>query len=286
MLDGASVRAGGLTAQPGVYDVGQSVTVDPTQEAGGQPAQVSGETEPVTVEQPLDLRYLAFGPVGGCLVVDIPNETLFNGQISVDAGLSPYAFQITDDTGKILYPTSVAWWQNGESRFNLTAPDTAATSITLTPVVPDGEASAPQAEATVTVEEMKNGARLETSSLGGYMVQNFAIQDHAITFDLVPYGWPGGQLTIEPDDEGLVSMAEDEAVMFNEGEPDQTVTAWHTGLMSESIDGTTGVRTYRLDYYAATREELEQIPSFHYFCWNGYRLDTAHAVTLPLQPVE
>lgn len=286
MLDGASVRAGGLTAQPGVYDVGQSVTVDPTQEAGGQPAQVSGETEPVTVEQPLDLRYLAFGPVGGCLVADIPNETLFNGQISVDAGLSPYAFQITDDTGKILYPTSVAWWQNGESRFNLTAPDTAATSITLTPVVPDGEASAPQAEATVTVEEMKNGARLETSSLGGYMVQNFAIQDHAITFDLVPYGWPGGQLTIEPDDEGLVSMAEDEAVLFNEGEPDQTVTAWHTGLMSESIDGTTGVRTYRLDYYAATREELEQIPSFHYFCWNGYRLDTAHAVTLPLQPVE
>lgn len=133
---------------------------------------------------------------------------------------------------------------------------------------------------------MKNGARLETSSLGGYMVQNFAIQDHAITFDLVPYGWPGGQLTIEPDDEGLASMAEDEAVLFNEGEPDQTVTAWHTGLISESIDGTTGVRTYRLDYYAATREELEQIPSFHYFCWNGYRLDTAHAVTLPLQPVE
>ena len=69
-----------------MYDVGQSVTVDPTQEAGGQPAQVSGETEPVTVEQPLDLPLSGFWPVGGCLVVDIPNETLFNGQISVDAG--------------------------------------------------------------------------------------------------------------------------------------------------------------------------------------------------------
>ena len=286
MLDGASVRAGGLTAQPGVYDVGQSVTVDPTQEAGGQPAQVSGETEPVTVEQPLDLRYLAFGPVGGCLVVDIPNETLFNGQISVDAGLSPYAFQITDDTGKILYPTSVAWWQNGESRFNLTAPDTAATSITLTPVVPDGEASAPQAEATVTVEEMKNGARLETSELGGYTVQNFMIQDHAISYELVPYGWTGGDAgQLYPDDEGVITMVEEQADVLND-DSSETYTIYRSGALHKSVDRATGTITVRYDYYAATKAELEQIPTFHYTYISGYSLDTAHAVTMPLQPVE
>ena len=62
-LDGASVRAGGRQAAPGVYDLGQSVTLDPNvlRDELNYPDIDESYTEPVTVEYPLRLKHLAFG---------------------------------------------------------------------------------------------------------------------------------------------------------------------------------------------------------------------------------
>ena len=52
-----------------------------------------------------------------------------------------------------------------ERRRNLTAPDPAANALILTPVRLD-EANTANEERTVTVAEMQNGAKIETSNLG------------------------------------------------------------------------------------------------------------------------
>ena len=137
------------------------------------------------------------------------------------------------------------------------------------------------------MEEMKNGAKIESSNLGGYTVQNFAIEDHAITYELVPYGWASAAtaLNIIPNDDDVITMVAETAELLN-GEESQTVTLYHSGLMTETADPATGIITVRHDYYAATREEIERIPSFRYYYQGGYTLDTAHALTLPLTAVE
>ena len=134
---------------------------------------------------------------------------------------------------------------------------------------------------------MKNGAKIEITPLGGYTVRNFAIEDHAITYELVPYGvWTGGDHSLAPNAEGLISLAEGEATVLGGEQDGETVTAYHSGLYTETVDGVTGVITVRHDYYAATRAQIESIPSFRYVYDGGnYTLDTAHAVTLPLYPV-
>ena len=88
-LDGASVRAGGRVAQPGSYDVGQTLTIDPgeyrAQDSGGQiPADAAAET----LETPLELDYLAFGPLGGTLAARVPYRSFYDGLVEA-ARLSP-----------------------------------------------------------------------------------------------------------------------------------------------------------------------------------------------------
>ena len=288
-LDGASVRAGGRQTAPGVYDLGQSMTFDPKvlRDELNYPDIDESYTEPVTVEYPLRLKHLAFGPLGGSLSVDMSTQDdpeYFGGVIAGPYTLDGGLLAIADDTGKPLYLTDSTI--TTPASWNLTAPDPAAASLTLTPIrivnTPEG-----LERRTVTVEEMKNGAKIEITPLGGYTVRNFAIEDHAITYELVPYGvWTGGDHSLAPNAEGLISLAEGEATVLGGEQDGETVTAYHSGLYTETVDGVTGVITVRHDYYAATRAQIESIPSFRYVYDGGnYTLDTAHAVTLPLEPV-
>ena len=80
-------------------------------------------------------------------------------------------------------------------------------------------------------------------------------------------------------------MVEEQADVLND-DSSETYTIYRSGALHKSVDRATGTITVRYDYYAATKAELEQIPTFHYTYISGYSLDTAHAVTLPLQPVE
>ena len=286
-LDGASVRAGGRVAQPGSYDVGQAITIDPgeyrAQDSGGQiPADAAAET----LETPLELDYLAFGPLGGTLAARVPYRSFYDGLVEAAQAVSPDMLYITDDTGKELYASCTAGYGEDQRR-NVTAPDAAAAAVILTTVVPDGEGTSAAGDVTVTVEEMKNGAKIATSNLGGYTVRNYTVEDHAITYELVPYGWASAvaALNICPNDDGLITMAEDKATLLNGENAGQTVTAYHSALVSSTVDSATGVITVRYDYYAATRAELESIPSFRCPYLGDYKLDEAHAVTLPLEPV-
>lgn len=285
-LDGASVRAGGRVAQAGEYDLGISQTFDfeAMRESG---YDVGDATGTVTVDHPLNLEYLAVGPLGGSLVLKVPEgELAENEQVLYETGIAPEELSITDNTGKQLYLSSVMGF-GLERRRNLTAPDPAANALILTPVRLD-EANTANEERTVTVAEMQNGAKIETSNLGGYTVENFTIEDHAITYDLVPYGWPGSapSIILAADDDGLITMAQGEATILNGENAGETVTLYHSGLYTRTVDPVTGTITERHDYYAATREEIERIPSFRYYYQGGYTLDTAHALTLPLTAVE
>lgn len=283
-LDGASVRAGGRVAQPDAYDLGvsQAVDFDWMRQNG---YDVGEKTGTATIDRPLNLQYLAVGPLGGSLVLEVPEKELAgDNQVMYEAGIGPEELSIADDTGKTLYVSSVSGFGQVRRR-NLTQPDPAASALILTPVRGD-ETQAVQETRTVTMEEMQNGAKIETTNLGGYTVENFTIEDHAITCELVPYGWPGAHTYIlNPDDDGLITMAQGEATILNGEDAGQTVTIYHSGLLTQTVDPATGVITERLDYYAATREEIESIPSFHYDYIGGYEYDTAHALTLPLTPV-
>lgn len=286
-LDGTSVRAGGRVAEPGRYDMGQTVTVDPDeyreQDYGHQ---IPDDAEPETLDRPLLLDYLAFGPLGGTLAAQVPQQDFWDQYVSAAAAISPDQLYITDDTGRELYTTCTAGLGVYQRR-NVTAPSPDATAVILTPVVADGTSGGEQMR-TVTMEEMQNGVRLETSNLGGYTVQNFTIEDHAITYELVPYGWPDATAAANmiANDEGIVTLAEDQSLLFNGENAGQTVTSYHKALGTTTVDGVTGIITVRHDYYAATRQELEQIPSFSYpYMGGNYVLDTAHAVTLPLTDV-
>lgn len=281
-LDGASVRAGGQTVEAGSYDLGQDITI--TTEELKEYGQSIDASQPITVHRPLNLLYLSFGPLGGNITVQVPQEGYSDQQLMVNAGIPAEMLSITDNTGKTLYASCVRGFGETQRR-NLTLPDPAATSLTLTPVVCDRQNSQGE-ERTLTMAEMQNGAKIATSELGGYTVQNFMIQDHAISYELVPYGWTGGDAgQLYPDDEGVITMVEEQADVLND-DSSETYTIYRSGALHKSVDRATGTITVRYDYYAATKAELEQIPTFHYTYISGYSLDTSHAVTLPLQPVE
>ena len=216
----------------------------------------------------------------------VPYRSFYDGLVEAAQAVSPDMLYITDDTGKELYASCTAGYGEDQRR-NVTAPDAAAAAVILTPVVPDGAGTSAAGDVTVTVEEMKNGAKIATSNLGGYTVRNYTVEDHAITYELVPYGWASAvaALNICPNDDGLITMAEDKATLLNGENAGQTVTAYHSALVSSTVDSATGVITVRYDYYAATRAELESIPSFRCPYLGDYKLDEAHAVTLPLEPV-
>lgn len=254
-LDAAQVRAQSLSAQPGIYDIGQTCTAD-----------LDGK---VVVDAPLRLRRLAFGPVGGVMVTDLgedpallePDNVTVNG---TTWGFSPEMLLMTDNTGKELYAVSskIIYSGNEPSTYDVTSPADGATELTLTPVVHKGEYD-PQ-ERTLTTEEMKQGVTVATTDVSGFTVRNYQMENGSISYELVPYGL-SRPIEIIPDDDDLVTMING-----------------HSAMSSATMDPKTGVWSCRLDYYAATDEELESIATWRYYFEPGYEADTAHSLTLPL----
>ena len=254
-LDAAQVRAQSLSAQPGIYDMGQTYTAD-----------LDGK---VVVDAPLRLRRLAFGPVGGVMVTDFgeapamlePDNTTVTG---TTWGFSPELLLMTDNTGKELYavPSRILYSGNEPSIYDITSPADGATELTLTPVVHKGEYDSQ--ERTLTTEEMKAGVTVATTDVSGFTVRNYKVENGSISYELVPYGLSNANEII-PDDDDLV-----------------TTINGHSAMSSATVDPKTGVWSCRLDYYAATDEELESIATWRYYFESGYEADTAHSLTLPL----
>lgn len=254
-LDAAQVRDQSLSAQPGIYDMGQTYTAD-----------LEGK---VVLDAPLRLRRLAFGPVGGVMVVDCgddpamlePDNATVTGST---AGLFPGLLLISDNTGKELYTihTQGYYTSSEPAVYDVTPPADGATELTLTPVVHKGEYD-PQ-ERTLTTEEMKQGVTVATTDVSGFTVRNYKVENGSISYELVPYGL-SSPTEIIPDDDDLVTMING-----------------HSAMSSATADPRTGVWSCRLDYYAATDEELESIATWRYYFEPGYEADTAHSLTLPL----
>lgn len=276
-LDGAQVRAGARQAAPGVYETG----ISQVNEINAANVGNYEDYRDLLSHVPLRLEKLVFGPLGGVIRTDFgdlkmdENNTLSGSTV----GLSAFDLLLTDDTGKTL-PVTYGSSGNGGGDLNVALPDPAATSITITPVRQDIES---WEERHYTVEEMKSGVQMPTSSLGGYTVQDYRVEGSSITMKLVPYGWASRNPQLSPDDDGRITMVTSEVQDLDTGE---TLTAYHSALQSEQVDPQTGVISWRVDYYAATGDELNAIPSWRLFYEGDAELDTAHAVTLPLEPLE
>lgn len=283
-LDGPSVRQGSKTVAPQAYSLGPDVVVDLTKEFPGG-AVPEGWPASYTKASSLDLRYMAFGPVGGVIGVMPHVEQVPKGEYPT--AMSAQEIYLTDDTGKELHsvslPSGGASSSVAVNYLGLSAPDPAAAALTITPVrLPVGEEWSNLGERrTITTEELRNGASFATSELGGYTVQNFQEKDGAFTYDLVPYGWTLN-IDLVPDDSDLISYVEERATELNSGEE---TTLQKSALLTDTTDLQTGVISVRHDYYAATDEELAKVASWHYYYQGGYRLDREHAVTVPLTPV-
>lgn len=264
-LDGNALRAGATQVKAGEYPVGGDVLL---------------------------LDNFTFGPLGGSITTR--NEYAYTDdtqqEVAWSRGMDASRFLITDDTGKELYLSAAASdyeisdnTGSSTSCYQLTRPADGATSITLTPVSYDVTADTEQR--TVTADEMRAGAKIAFSDLGGFTVQDFTVKDSSISFSLVPYGWVHGMSSgmlvdlVMPNDEDVSTVSE-EVQGLNE---EDTATILRTGMVNAFADPATGIVTIRYDYYAATQAELEQINSFRYYYTPGCTLDTANAVTLPLE---
>lgn len=268
-LDGASVRAGAVQAAAGDYQFPEGT---------------------------LCLKGLTFGPLGGSITASQTTTYSDGSQTGAAAtvGLSPAGFAYTDDTGTALCLSSLAsLYQGGmgdtetsaTTCFNLTAPADGAAAVTLTPVA--GLDSAGYETRTITVDELKSGASFATSDLGGFTAKSCTVQGSAITIELEPYGWvgldsAGGNPDILlPLDDGVPMVTEEVA----DAASGETVTISHSAVHDVSTDPATGTVTIRYDYYAAGPEEVAAIPGFCYTFTTGLSLDTASALTLPLDPI-
>lgn len=258
-LDGASIRAGSRQVQPGTFE---------------------------TATDPLRLESLTLGPVGGVIAANIGDSSTWtaDGTEKIqNAGMNPSMLYLTDDTGKVLYETidpTLGHSSIGTQTYSLSTADPKAKSITITPIAHDSSETKPLEKHTISTEELKNGAKIETSPLGGYTVRDYKIAGGVITFQLVPHGWVSPNTTnLIPEDDSVITYAKDTVTEPNGEER----TGYHSGLLSTIADPQTGVITVRHDYYAATDEELNQITAWRYYYNPGYSLDAAHAVTLPLE---
>ena len=273
-LDGESVRAGTRAAEPADYPL-------PSIDYG----RIDGVQ--ITIDRNLHLQYLAFGPIGGVLRTEV-KETHLTGPDGSDIvktdGLDAGMLYITDDTGRELYTSKSS--SIGGDAVNLTAPDENAASLTLTPVIQqfteDGEWMGE--DRTVTLDELKKGVKIETSPIGGYTVENFTIKDGTISYDLKPYGWNPARSgeVLRPQDNGKITEVEEEVTGLQDGE---TATFLKSGLLSSIVDPQTGIISFRHDYYAATDAELNTITEWKYI-YTEMKLDTEHAVTVQLNPLE
>lgn len=278
-LDGDSVRAGGRQIEPGSYDLHQEVFNDAEMAAYGIPEEENTALETV-------VKNLAFGPAGGVMVLDGSYRNLDTEQGTFSLPTTFCNVAVSDDAGNwLIQSRSRVYGSSGGLSVALTAPDAAAKSLTLTPYIHPGSYENDGSEKrTVTVEEMKQGVEIHTSDIGGFTVQNYRVEGSSITYEMVPFGAYSGNAEMIADDEGMIDMVESQVSDLDD--PSVTYTAYHSALVSETLDPATGVIRCRIDYYAATEEQLQQISSFHYYYEGGWQLDTENALTLPLTAVE
>ena len=240
-----------------------------------------------TATDPLRLKYLAFGPVGGTIAADMGETAVQNtdGTDSVSKpGLNPGRVYMVDNTGKELYATrdnTMGVNATGTHSYSVSSPDAEATAVTLTPVTYDMALGAYPEGRTVTTEQMKHGARIATNPLGGFTIENYKVENSAITFQMVPYGYTGPDIeSLNPQDDGIITYAEE---IVTDPVTGEQMVIYQSGLSSATADPQTGIITVRHDYFAATEEELNQISEWTYSYDPGYSLDTNHSITLPLE---
>lgn len=251
-LDGASVRSGGKVGEAGTHALPKEVD-----EAVGE------------INMDLDLAYLAFGPRGGVMMT---NNNYWEQQeengVPLYSGYdhsTPDRFMITDSTGKVLFVTnSMAYSYDEDDRFiaDLTLPDPAATSVTLTPMKWMGYEHTENL--TFTTQQLKEGVKIPCGPESGYYIKDFVQEGSSFRWELEPYGYGPNTLELIPNDAEMITM-----------------TNGHSGLISSVVDPRTGTYSCRLDYYVATPEEVASIQE-----WSvpvgGYQPDHAHAITIPL----
>lgn len=239
-LDGESVRSGGKTVEPGIY----------------------GDEK--TPEGSLDLQYLAFGPKGGTM--KIGNDDSFD--------CLEHHFKITDDTGKEIYASCHAG--PARNRYDLSMPAPDAKELTFTPVqlckTKNGGWKTEQR--TISLEELENGAKIETNSCGGYIVKNFTIKGSSIFYELVPYGWNlvyGKSLSGQSGERPLLWL-------------DHAEQQVPQALDTFTVVPQTGVISVRIDFYDVSEEELKQLTQWNYeFLYT--ELLPENALVLDLQTV-
>ncbi|MCI6305942.1 MAG: hypothetical protein MR600_05760 [Subdoligranulum sp.] len=152
----------------------------------------------------------------------------------------------------------VAAWQNAPK-----LPAENAQSITFTPVYHKGEYQ--YETRTVTTAEMQQGVKIATSDVGGYTLQNFKAQGQALTWQAVPYGFSVHNPEFFPQDEAYIDTNSNSYA-----------------LVSSQVDPTTGIISYRQDYYTADPAQVAKISEFRYTFSTGYIADESKAITLPL----
>lgn len=255
VLDGESIRDGGCM-------------VEPVKVFAPYLDDTYVKREEVLENQHMEIAYFAFGPKGGVIRTKTESSILPNN-VGESPLLGPETFMYQDDKGKDLFLSGAV--NSGDFvTADISAPSEGATAITITPVkwvLSDDNGNSKYENRVVTSEEMRKGKNLDTNSLGGYTVQNYQVKNGSITFELVPYGYPGN-IELIPQEDGKITM--------NNG---------HSGLYSTKTDPRTGIVQVRHDYYKATQEELESITEWNYG-WFESKADTEHAITLPLQNVQ
>lgn len=228
--------------------------------------------------KPLNIKKLALTPFGGLFTVSATYEksTVIDpyGQELESEGpnaLLPEGFLITDSLGNIAYTNgdigmSMPLDSEGLFAVELYGLSPEATSITLTPLRWKGYENSVFESRAYSIAD--TGQRIETSSLGGLIYDGCEIEGNRMTYRFTPYGYTSiGD--VMPEDEGLVTLTANR----------------RTGLAFHTFDAATGQYVYAIDYYAAAPGELQSIKTFH-IAYNDYaELDTAAAVTLPLQAV-
>ena len=257
-LNGEQVRAGARHVEPAALDFGLS--------------------DVMLGDNPITLDSLYFGTGSGTLVTHSAASDAFDAAYPSGIPAEEYetrylpninensidfsgAMILTDDTGKQLLPSYPCGVVPDSTAYTLPAEN--AQSITFTPVYHKGEYQ--YETRTVTTAEMQQGVKIATSDVGGYTLQNFKAQGQALTWQAVPYGFSVHNPEFFPQDEAYIDTNSNSYA-----------------LVSRQVDPTTGIISYRQDYYTADPAQVAKISEFRYTFSTGYAADESKAITLPL----
>lgn len=138
-----------------------------------------------------------------------------------------------------------------------------AKTLTITPIV---WSETSEEKRYYPVEDIV-GQQIPLNPFGGCIVREYTVEDSSVTFLLEPYG------RSHLGDGNLGLYLDDTLIPF---------TDQHNGVIQKHYDRETACYQYRISYDTATREDLEQIQSFHVFYQPDLTLDSEQAVTLPL----